>query len=319
MNHSVKIRLAPSGLGDRLLDMIGFYVICKCLGYCPKVFFNNYCNYFDWGSSVYDLRLFDFTGIELIEDVECPYYIHSPNTSSSLSPYKGWEFVASLLPELSFEDFSNLYHTYAKQVIRPSSIIVSKLPEGLENAYGIHLRRSDKVKEGDIRHENTTSEFEMITRELIEDIRRIIQKEDEPEPVFLIVSEDNQWKDEFHHIVNRIFLENNKTPRFILIDYNSSVHYVNYNGVLDMFCLSRCKAIYQGVKYSTFSMIASLIGNNKLHNYSHITETHDKCLIHTYHSAIEINGGKKVDIELQKKIGEEIGTLETNITQWCLL
>ena len=33
--------------------------------------------------------------------------------------------------------------------------------------------------------------------------------------------------------------------------------------ILEMFCLSRCKEIIQGIKYSSYSVIASLIGKYK--------------------------------------------------------
>jgi hypothetical protein len=312
MSRDACIILQSSGLGDRLTDILGFYVICKCLNYNPKVFFNNTEYWFPWGVAIYDLRLFDFVGIELVENTSYPFMIKSPNPSSSLSPYKAYEFVSKFIPELSFETFSGFYHSYAKEVIRPSEIIQNKIPINIEKAYGIHLRRTDKVGEyiSDIRHENTISEYDLIIKNLLEDVTKIIQTEEEP--VFLIVSEDNYWKDEFHHIVNRIFLDNNKTPRFIGIDYNTNMHYTNYNGILDMFCLSKCKEILQGVKYSTFSIIASLIGENKLRNY--FTPTDDKCLAYSYHSAIEMNGSKNYDKDMYKKIFQLVEPLQTNIS-----
>ena len=69
-----------------------------------------------------------------------------------------------------------------------------------------------------------------------------------------------------------------------------------------MFSLSRCKVIIQGVKYSTFSILASLLGNNKLINYSSICESHDTCLIHTWNSVVEINGEKSLDKENLQKV-----------------
>jgi hypothetical protein len=311
----VYIELSWSGLGDRLLDVLGFYVICKCLDYNPKVIFNNSQHWFVWGISNYDLRLFEFNHIELIENKSCEYYIHSPNPSSSLSPYKAFEFVSKKLPNMTFERFSDYYYEYAKEIIRPSSIILSKLPEGLENSYGIHLRKSDKItaygRDLDLRHENTMNEFDVITQILLEDVKKIIISEDSPR--FLIVSEDNGWKNEFQDKVNQIATENNRVVHMINIDYGIDDFYVNYNGILDMFCLSRCKEILQGVKYSTFSILASLLGNNKLRNYSEWLPTYDSCLIHSWNSAVEINGKKNFDIELHKKITESVSNLRTNI------
>ena len=82
-----------------------------------------------------------------------------------------------------------------------------------------------------------------------------------------------------------------------------------------MFCLSKCKEILQGVKYTTFSMLASLLGNNKIRNYSKYTNSYDVCLIHSWSSVIEINNNKNFDIELHKKIANGVRTLETNINK----
>jgi hypothetical protein len=82
-----------------------------------------------------------------------------------------------------------------------------------------------------------------------------------------------------------------------------------------MFCLSKCKEILQGVKYSTFSILASLLGNNKLRNYSKYTNSYDVCLIHTWSSVIEINNNKNFDIEFHKKISNGVINIETNINK----
>ena len=80
-----------------------------------------------------------------------------------------------------------------------------------------------------------------------------------------------------------------------------------------MFCLSKCKEILQGVKYSTFSILASILGNGKLRNYSNYTNSYNICLIHSWSSVIEINNKKNTDIENHKKISNTITNLMTNI------
>ena len=62
------------------------------------------------------------------------------------------------------------------------------------------------------------------------------------------------------------------------------------NSVLDLFALSWCKEILQGVKYSTFSMSAAIIGNCKLRNYSHLVNNIN--LVNAWNTVIEINGKK---------------------------
>jgi len=161
---------------------------------------------------------------------------------------------------------------------------------------------------GDMRHENNTSEFEIIINKLLDDVNNIIITEEEP--TFLIVSEDNNWKQEIQNCI--INISKNKQIKIINIDYDNNDNYSNYNSVLDMFCLSKCKEILQGVKYSSFSILASLLGNNKLRNYSKYTDSYEICLIHSWSSSIEINNNKNFDIEHHKKITNH-ANIETNI------
>ena len=311
MNNSVSIKLFH-GLGDKFLDLLGFCIICKFLNYNPNVSFTDN-EQFAWGNSNYDVRLFDFSDIT-ISNGPCDFYVDSPNSSSSLCPYKVYMFISRFFPEISFENISNEFSVYAKKIIKPSEIILSNIPENIENAYGIHLRKTDKINNwGCLSHENTQNEFETLTSKLLEDVTNIIINE--TEPTFLIVSEDDSWKKEIANTVNDISVKHNKqiTILDIVYDVNNSINYSNYNSVLDMFCLSKCKEILQGVKYSTFSMLASLLGNNKLRNYSRFTDTYHNCLVHSWSSAIEMNGSKNMDIEFHKHIIDGVANIHTNI------
>jgi hypothetical protein len=312
-NNNVSIRLT-NGLGDKLLDLIGFFILCKYLNCNPYVTFSNNDN-FAWGNNNYDIRLFNFNEITISDD-ECNFYVKSYNPSSSLCPYKVYEFIKQFLHEITFEQISNDFVEYSKKIIQPSEIILQKIPNNIEKAYGIHLRKSDKLNNmGDIRHENKINEFEIITNKLLDDVKNIIISEEEP--TFLIVSEDNIWKLEIINIINNISNNINKQIKIIEIDYDYDTknNYCNYNSVLDMFCLSKCKEILQGVKYSTFSMLASLLGNNKIRNYSKYTDSYDVCLIHTWNSVIEINNNKNFDIEIHKKLTNCVINIETNINK----
>jgi hypothetical protein len=310
MDNNVSIKLV-NGLGDKLLDLIGFFVLCKHLNYKPNV---SFCNngYFSWGNNNYDIKLFNFNEINISND-KCNFYVNSPNPSSSLCPYKVYEFIKKHKHDITFEHISNDFVEYSKQIIKPSEIILQNIPNNIENAYGIHLRKSDKLNNtGDIRHENKINEFVIITNKLLNDVKNIIISEEEP--TFLIVSEDNDWKLEIINIINKIS-NNNKPIKIINIDYNNKNKYCNYNSVLDMFCLSKCKEILQGVKYSTFSILSSLLGNNKLRNYSKYTDSYDVCLIHSWSSVIEINNNKNFDTELHKKVTNKVVNIKTNINK----
>lgn len=311
-NNNVSITLF-NGLGDKLLDLIGFSVLCKYLNYKPNViFYNN--SYFDWGNNNYDIKLFNFNEITISDD-KCNFYVNSSNPSASLCPYKVYEFIKHFLDEITFEQISNDFAEYSKKIIQPSEIILSKIPNNIEKAYGIHLRKSDKLNNmGDIRHENKIIEFQIITNKLLDDVKNIIITEEEP--TFLIVSEDNNWKLEIKNLITNISKNNNKQIEILDIDYDNKDNYFNYTSVLDMFCLSKCKEILQGVKYSTFSILASLLGNNKIRNYAKYTDSYDVCLIHNWSSVIEINNNNKIfDIELHKKITNGVVNIETNINK----
>lgn len=293
-----------NGLGDKMLDLIGFTLLCKYLNYNPIIKFDT-DRIFAWGSCNYDLRLFNFNDITISND-PCNFYVRSPNPSASLSPYKIYEFVRPFIPEITLEKVSKDFVYTAKRIISPSEIIKSYIPEGIENAYGVHLRKSDKLtNHGDIRFENLFNEFQIITDKLTEDINFIIDAE--PDAKFIIVSEDTIWKNEITEIIL-----NKRKGSIIYIDYNHNHEYANFASILDMFCLSRCKEILQGVKYSSFSILSSILGTNKLRNYSNYINSYDCCLSHIWSHTISINN--KCDINLLIHNANNVIGIDSNIS-----
>jgi hypothetical protein len=308
-NRNSAIITLRNGLGDKLLDIIGFYVICKCLNYKSYVRFNKLVEEFDWGfgsNTTYDLKLFEFNDIIISDFEECHYYIRSVNPSSTLCPYKVYMFVSQFLPEITFGDISERFVLYARDIFKPSEIIDSRIPEGIENAYGIHLRKTDKViaEGGDLRHVSSIDEFNIIISNLLDDVNNIILRE--RDPVFFITSEDDKWKMEMTSVIQKMGASIRILTPIYMEDRNS-------NSVLDMFCLSKCKLILQGVKYSSFSMIASILGARKLINYSHLLESRDICLLPSWNSVVEINGKTNVDLSLHERVTEGVTVLSTNI------
>jgi hypothetical protein len=266
--------------------VIGTYVLCHYIGFYPNIIFNKeYQEFFEWGSNKYDIRLFEPIEAFTKNIDGCDYYIHAPNPSSSLSPYKVYELI-NKHKQISFYEVSQKYKEYAKKLIQPSSIIKINLPHILKNAYGIHLRKTDKIKSAncDIRHENKIDEFTIIIEHLLENIKEIIEKEENP--TFLVVSEDDAWK---KSMIDTIKEMSYKNIHIVELDYYQN-DYSNYNSVLDMFALSQCKTIIQGVKYSSYSILAALIGCQKVVNYSRVLESNSESLIYTWNSVIEING-----------------------------
>lgn len=269
------------------------------------------------GDNTYDLRLFQEFKDVIVSDTKCQFYMNSPNPGTSTCPYRICWFLRTFFPTLTLEEISEDYIKYAKQLIRPSQIILQDIPEGIENAYGIHLRKTDKVKDygdtrGDIRHEHTDYEFDILIRHLLEDVTQIIITESSPS--FLLVSEDKSWKNKIQLTIESIATKNNKTIQFLSPKYSveHEQEYQNYRSVLDMFCLSKCKDILQGVKFSTFSILAALLGNNKLRNYSKYIDTGNICLIHSWNSVLEINGQLNFDIVMHYENTIGYSELEIN-------
>jgi hypothetical protein len=312
MDNNAVIILS-NGLGDKMLDLIGFFIICKYLNYMPNFMFDT-IQYFAWGNSNYDINLFDFNHVRISLHKDFPFYVNSPNPSSSLCPFKVFSFLKSFLPEITFQQISRDFSLYAKQMIQPSKIILQNIPSNIENAYGIHLRKTDKINDNsDTRHVNTTQEFDIIIRHLLSDVRNIILYE--KDPIFLVVSEDLNWRLTFIDIMHFFAGFYNKKIQILQVDYDIHDSFSNFNSVLDMFCLSRCKEILQGVKYSTFSILASILGNMKIRNYSVFTDSYDTCLIHVWSSVIEINSCQNFDLHFHHTITSSVENIDTNIRQ----
>ena len=200
-----------------------------------------------------------------------------------------------LKKRIPIKKLSQQYSIIAKQ-IKPSNIIQKDIPDGLCDAYGIHLRKSDKVKNNaEIEHENTQEEFDTIIFHLLKDIQAIIQTEIEM-PSFLLVSEDDGWRSEFQTKLQLISEELNKPINIIEIHYDENNILEGYKSVLDMFCLSKCKQIFQGVKYSTFSMASALIGDVPIINYAHLLDSYNVNWLHAWSSALNINGHVSFEI-----------------------
>ena len=303
--------ISYGGIGDRLCDIICSYIISKYLGYKLNVLFNPVIGIkHDWGiNNIFDIRLFDFDTdiITIINNQndyknDCKYYIKTGNASSSSSPYNIYKFIKNFDKDITFEEIIDNYCKYAKEIIKPSKIIQDNIPENLNNTYALHLRKTDKVnnKVHDMRHLSTIEEFKIMSSALFNDACNIILTEDNPS--FLITSDENNWKEYFKNELLNFAKNNNKTIDFINVNYDYSNTYDNYNAILDLFCLSKCKKIFQDVKYSTFSIIASIIGNNQIINYSHLSEVHKYCLIHLYNPVISINNSKTYNIDYINEI-----------------
>ena len=134
-------------------------------------------------------------------------------------------------------------------------------------------------------HENTFQEFDVLTQTLLDEVKKIVTSE--PDATFLVVSEDPKWKQE---IIDKINLS---ASHFVFLDDEWTHEYDNGATIRDLFSLSYCKEILQGVKYSTFSITASLLGEaGRLRNFAYLLPSAPICNIYAWSSVVDINGQK---------------------------
>jgi hypothetical protein len=308
-NNILVSETKEGGLGDKLLSILGMLVFCDFIQHKPVILFNTRLREYPWGLNKYDLRLFAFEDIEVIDNTiqhkyeNTMYQFLETGCSTDMSPYLLFNYInKNQRQQFSFEYISEKYNEHANN-LKPSFHIIHDIPIDISGSYGIHLRKTDKVSENPyLFHENTQSEFQLIIRYLMDDLTHIIMNEIEPK--FVIVSEDEEWKTEFMHLLETISTKACKRISVIKIHYDEDKinEYAGYKSVLDMFCLSKCKTIFQSVKVSTFSTISALIGDVPVINYSHHLDHYDTLFIHIWSSVITINGKKCYDLEVFDKI-----------------
>ena len=304
MNNSVLLK-PINGLGDKFINLIGSAVYCYYKKYDLRVLLNEGIYYYDFGThNYYDLSLFNFNDIcvyNITNEIdpiclENAFLFYNPDTIVSITPHSIYTKLIHEGHDVSFKDVSDMFIKIAKN-IQPSEIISRYIPAGIENAYGIHLRKTDKIKPNpDIRHEMSPDENDILINELKNTIEHMIENEENIS--FYITSEDNQHKQEFTDFVHNIGKNKNKLVKVFTIEENipENIRSVkNFDTILDLFCLSKCKSIIQGVKYSAFSVVASLIGNKKIINLSKFLTTNNLCIIYLWNSVISINDNINFD------------------------
>lgn len=199
------------------------------------------------------------------------------------------------LNDYSLEYISNIYKNIAEN-IKPSEYIESFIPDGLDNSYGIHLRRTDKIKSNNeyiIKKKeyfhiwsNSIDEYEYIINKSKQYILDIIKENNEQS--FFVCSEDMEYKIYFQNWI----IENGGT--IIKINEELLEKDEQILPILEMFCLSRCKEIIQCIKYSSYSITAALIGKyKKIKNFLEI----DDNFTNIFKSVLNINNSE-IDLDI---------------------
>ena len=327
----MNILFCNNGIGDKLVDIIGFSTYCKIKNINYKIILNDIIKDYNFGmKNFYNSNLFNFEDIKVnnnyidddIKVIIIPQKFNKNNKNYNIKGLENnpndyiltdiikkkdinkeyfWQTGTYNIPiiydklknDYSLEYIVKIYIENAEK-IKPSKYIENLIPKNMEKCYGIHLRRSDKIKKDKKFLEkkninshifvNSFDEYNSIIKKTKEYILNLINNE--KEATFFICSEDIEYKEYFKKWIN----DNNGK----IIDLNISENKNNKEllCILDLFCLSKCKSIIQGIKYSSFSIVASLIGKKKIINFFDKEDN----LINIFNSAISINGKYNFDI-----------------------
>lgn len=250
-----------NGIGDRFCDILGASVIAEFTNQSMGFQFHND------NERCYDRTLFSF---EPAADVKGDVtYINECMRSISLSPPMVCKY-------LGLNEVHQVYAAYARNARKfsPCKEIECSIPDGIENAYGVHLRATDMVNaKGTTENLLTQSEHMKIMNAVLSDIQQVVLRE--KNPVFFLCSDDAKWKQHIQGII-----ENFAPGKSTFLDAMSNDTRQGAQDFLDLFTLSRCKKIFMTVKYSTFSIMASLIGNVPIQTYAHVADAYEHCFIH---------------------------------------
>lgn len=272
-----------NGLGDQLLDILGGIVVAIMLGRkAHSIVWNTISGGYNniLGILLYDMRLFDFTDIPVdiqfytdesyvtLQHDKIPYTeLQFVNPSASSSPRKVWKWLKELSVDVpTMEETIDLYHNLAHN-IKPSSVIKPYLLKMTndEIVIGVHLRFGEKVIHDCTNNVSVNvNDHNVIVDMAIHDVLERI--EENKNAVVFICGDNQSWNSEFKERL----MHANENIKIISppdIDQNIEAEYIGIRAVRDMFCLSQCDIIIQTVGYSTFSLIASLIGGKTLQNY----------------------------------------------------
>ena len=249
-----------SGLGDRILDSIGFTVVSEMLGRVPMVNWDagNTGHNNARGRSSYSLDEFGPFPWSQHETHETPYISLYTNVAGiALCP----DAVIRIIQDDDREALVGKYIEIAEK-ITPSPRVDACIPRDMSRAIGVHLRKSDKItqaRDNASAHEVSVNEFETTLSAL----REYIVKEFIKGTTFFVCSEDAAHKSEFEGYLTGL------GHRVIDVGVSGGVS----RDVVDFFALSRCREILQGIKYSTFSMTAAIIGRKPLRNFSDFSKS----------------------------------------------
>ena len=248
-----------SGLGDRLLDIFTMYAYSKFLK-CDKLYvFWKYESCFDetrqnlkLKNLLYFLQLPEdiiFVENRIVIDYNDKNNIYFTDILSAISLELFIEKYISKNPEV----FMDIYFDSFKK------IKFSNIPTEVMNIFNdnfivtIHLRRTDKISINEYAHGVNNQELEKLDTIT----QKFIDGQIEINNINICIISDDV-------VVKNKYAEYNKNKcNLILFYYNDNV----LQSYVDFFCLVNAKKIFMSQKFSTFSIVGSLIRNAELYYY----------------------------------------------------
>lgn len=223
-----------NGLGDRLLDIC--YIMTKSPDSKIRVKWNLGK---DQERSTYDTNLIQIDNGEITTT-------QLESCTLDLQLEKPW-YPGANTPPLEQVD---LFRDVAKR-IKPSPEVENVIPSG-EKYVTIHIRGKDKIV-GDEYEDGiltTRKQFKQFKDKCVEYVKS------HPEKMYFVCSDDEELKLEF--------IKDCGSDIKLL----NSLNYGNLDrAIVDLFVMSRSELIIQCTKYSTFSIVASIIGGVPLLNF----------------------------------------------------
>jgi hypothetical protein len=282
----LRVTLPPAGFGDKLIDITGLLTLGEILDIQveihwiilePKERFayssNLICIPIDLNQNptkcIVPRREGAFANTTELE------------TSGVFSPSIVKQALASLGRPISNDlDLLMITNKWLRTLrgIKLNPHIVSLVPAAVKGSIGIHLRRSDKLRNDGMLSWNDMDllHYDKMINSLMHRVFELVSMHNSGEVLtFYICSEDLPFKSKFRtwlegcakahgksEQISIITIEKEDIPAQLLADYN------NIFDVVEWYALTQCRCIFQGINYSTFSMTASMWADIPLHNFT---------------------------------------------------
>lgn len=299
-------RCTPTGLGDKVLDLIGAATLARLSGrtlafvLCkeqPPAWWGNIGKHHLVAPAC--VELFD-----TFEGVPRPFTAITGTCGCSLHPFH----IAEVCPAgVTTTEVVREFGRVASQVYA-SRHVMSLIPPAAAMSIGVHLRRGDKMNSGDARHGTTSEELEAIMQAL----RAHLLPRLPSYPVF-VCSDDDACKAAF---VAWVRGAGGRVVERDTVDDGDGLA-----TVLDFFTLASCQEIHQGTAYSTFSMAAAIVGDVTLRNYHTRACWDPACFLNLWAPMVKLVGPAGIRVQFEgriRRIGLHTHQQRADVRAWTL-